>query len=243
MKNKRTKMKKSRVIIISAVTVMIAVIIVVAMKYRKNHRQIIDNNKLDNVYITQFYKELGELLDEEFDMEGRYDSSSSYILKVKCTKDTEFGYQTCTEYGQVEKIFRGDGELKVGDNIVMDRSGYHLFTKESEVTAGFDAVSTGFVNFMKPGREYLVFIKEKVETELYDYDVYTIEGFTIAPILCYEDIDNVIVPKKGSDHAVSYELVKDNEVFMETEELEKEYYDFKYRIISKFDEEYRKSHE
>lgn len=26
-------------------------------------------------------------------------------------------------------------------------------------------------------------------------------------------------------------------------ELEKEYYDFKYRIISKFDEEYRKSHE
>lgn len=32
-------------------------------------------------------------------------------------------------------------------------------------------------------------------------------------------------------------------IFMETEELEKEYYDFKYRIISKFDEEYRKSHE
>jgi len=30
---------------------------------------------------------------------------------------------------------------------------------------------------------------------------------------------------------------------METEELEKEYYDFKHRIISKFDEEYRKSHE
>ena len=233
-------MKKSRVIIISAVTVMIAVIIVVAMKYRKNHRQIIDNNKLDNVYITQFYKfESGDLLDEKYNMEGKYDSLSSYILKVKCTKDTEFGYQTCTEYGQVEKIFRGDGELKVGDNIVMDRSGYHLFTKENEVTAGFDAVSTGFANFMKPGREYLVFIKEKVKTELYDYDVYTIEGFSLVPIFCYEDFDNVIVPNKRS---VSYELVKDNEVFMETEELEKEYYDFKYRVISKYDEEYRQSH-
>ena len=68
-----------------------------------------------------------------------------------------------------------DGELKEGDNIVMDRSGYHLFTEESGVTGGIDAVSTGFVNFMKPGREYLVFIKEKVESELYDYDVYTIE--------------------------------------------------------------------
>ena len=140
------------------------------------------------------------------------------------------------------KRYLRDGELKEGDNIVMDRSGYHLFTEESGVTGGIDAVSTGFVNFMKPGREYLVFIKEKIESELYDYDVYTIEGFTIAPILCYEDIDNVIVPKKRSDHAVSYELVNDNEVFMETEELEKEYYDFKYRIISKFDEEYRQSH-
>lgn len=175
-------------------------------------------------------------------MEGTYEGKSEYILKIKCTRDTKFDYQTCTEYGQVEKIFKGDGELKEGDNIVMDRSGYHLFTEESGVTGGIDAVSTGFVNFMKPGREYLVFIKEKVESELYDYDVYTIEGFTIAPILCYEDIDNVIVPKKRSDHAVSYELVKDNEVFMETEELEKEYYDFKYRIISKFDEEYRQSH-
>lgn len=233
-------MKKSRVIIISAVTVMIAVIIVVAMKYRKNHRRIIDNNKLDNVCITQFYKELGELIDEKYNMEGKYDSLSSYILKVKCTKDTEFDYQTCTEYGQVEKIFKGDGELKVGDNIVMDRRGYQLFTKESEVTAGFDAVNTGFVNFMKPGREYFVFIEEKVETELYDYDVYAIEGFSIAPIFCYEDVDNVIVPNKRS---VSYELVKDNEVFMETEELEKEYYDFKYRVISKYDEEYRQSHE
>ena len=237
-------MKKKRIIIISAVTVVIAVIIVVAMKYRKNHRQIIDNNKLDNVWVTQFYKfETVNLLDEKEDMEGAYEDKSEYILKIKCTRDTKFDYQTCTEYGQVEKIFKGDGELKEGDNIVMDRSGYHLFTEESGVTGGIDAVSTGFVNFMKPGREYLVFIKEKIESELYDYDVYTIEGFTIAPILCYEDIDNVIVPKKRSDHAVSYELVKDNEVFMETEELEKEYYDFKYRIISKFDEEYRQSHE
>ena len=234
-------MKKKRIIIISAVTVVIAVIIVVAMKYRKNHRQIIDNNKLDNVWVTQFYKfETVNLLDEKEDMEGAYEDKSEYILKIKCTRDTKFDYQTCTEYGQVEKIFKGDGELKEGDNIVMDRSGYHLFTEESGVAGGTDTASTGFVNFMKPGREYLVFIKEKVETELYDYDVYTIEGFTIAPILCYEDIDNVIVPKKGSDHAVPYELVKDNEVFMETEELEKEYYDFKHRIISKFDSEYGK---
>lgn len=47
-------MKKKRIIIISAVTVVIAVIIVVAMKYRKNHRRIIDNNKLGNVWVAQF---------------------------------------------------------------------------------------------------------------------------------------------------------------------------------------------
>lgn len=80
-------MKKKRIIIISAVTVVIAVIIVVAMKYRKNHRQIINNNKLDNVWVTQFYKfETDDLLDEKHDMEGTYDSKSTYILKIKCTK-------------------------------------------------------------------------------------------------------------------------------------------------------------
>lgn len=100
-------MKKKRIIIISAVTVVIAVIIVVAMKYRKNHRQIIDNNKLDNVWVTQFYKfETVNLLDEKEDMEGAYEDKSEYILKIKCTRDTKFDYQTCTEYGQVERYLR-----------------------------------------------------------------------------------------------------------------------------------------
>lgn len=63
-------MKKKRIIIISAVTVVIAVIIVVAMKYRKNHRRIIDNNKLGNVWVAQFYKfDTDDLLDEKHDME------------------------------------------------------------------------------------------------------------------------------------------------------------------------------
>ena len=76
-------MKKKRIIIISAVTVVIAVIIVVAMKYRKNHRQIIDNNKLDNVWVTQFYKfETVNLLDEKEDMEGAYEDKSEYIQNL-----------------------------------------------------------------------------------------------------------------------------------------------------------------
>lgn len=76
-------MKKKRIIIISAVTIVIAVIIVVAMKYRKNHRRIIDNNKLGNVWVTQFYKfETDDLLDESHDMEGTYEGKSEYILKI-----------------------------------------------------------------------------------------------------------------------------------------------------------------
>ena len=235
---------KKKIIIITAVVVVFAAIAAISIGYRKNHRRIIEDNKLDNVYITQYFDfEDTDLFSEEFDYVGTYESQSAYILKIKCTKDSKFDYQTCTEYGQVEKIFKGDGELKVGDDIVMDRSGYYLFAKESGVATGIDAVSTGFVNFMKPGREYLVFIEEKVKSELYDYDVYSIRGYTFVPILSYGDYDNVIVPKKRSDHAVPYEPVKDNEVFMETRELEKKYYDFKYRILNKFDEEYRKSHE
>lgn len=39
------------------------------------------------MWVTQFYKfETDDLLDEKHDMEGTYDSKSTYILKIKCTK-------------------------------------------------------------------------------------------------------------------------------------------------------------
>ena len=107
-------MKKKRIIIISAVTVVIAVIIVIAMKYRKNHRQIIDNNKLDNVWITQFYKfESVDLLDESYNFEGIYESGSNYILKIKCTKDTKFDYQTVQNMDRLKKYLKATENLRL----------------------------------------------------------------------------------------------------------------------------------
>lgn len=65
------------------------------------------------MWVAQFYKfDTDDLLDEKHDMEGIYDSKSTYILKIKCTKDTKFDYQTCTEYGQVERYSRAMGNSK-----------------------------------------------------------------------------------------------------------------------------------
>lgn len=231
-------MNRKKLILFFAAAAVLTAAVVIGIKFRGNHRQIVDyegENPLENVYITQLY--FDDLLTEERNMYARYEEESKYILKIRCTKDAKFDYQSCLEYGEVVKVFKDNGDITIGDNIVMDRSGYHLFTKEGGVTPGIDSANMGFANLMKKDKEYLVFIEDKIATELYDYDIYQIRGWSIVPIFSYEDMDNVIVDN-GAAYAAEYKLVKDNEGFFDTEEIEQSYYEFKHRILSLVDEEY-----
>lgn len=231
-------MNRKKLIMFFAAAAVLTAAVVIGLKFRGNHRQIVDyegENPLENVHITQLY--FDDLLTEERNMYAKYEAESNYILKIRCTKKAKFDYQSCLEYGEVVKVFKDNGDITVGDNIVMDRSGYHLFTKEGGVTPDIDSANTGFVNLMKKDKEYLVFIEDKITTELYAHDIYTIDGWTIAPIFCYEDMDNVIVDN-GAEYAAEYKLVKDNEGFFDTEDIEQSYYKFKHRILRLVDEEY-----
>lgn len=231
-------MNRKKLIMFFAAAAVLTAAVVIGLKFRNNHRKIVDYDSetpLENVYITQLY--FNDILTEESDLYTRYKESSEYILKIRCTKSAKFDYQSCLEYGEVVKVFKDNGDITVGDNIVMDRSGYRLFTEEGGITDGIDSANMGFVNLMKQDKEYLVFIKGKLTTELYDHDIYTIDGWTIAPIFCYEDMNNVIVDSdKG--YSAEYKLVKENEGFFLTKEIEQEYYDFKYRILSLVDDSY-----
>lgn len=232
MKNKKI------LILLSGLVLLVVVAIVIGIVTRKDYKQTI-NDDFKDVCITQLFSDV--LLHLDGTMINTYAETSNYILKVKCTEEPSFDFQTCTEYAEIEKIFRADGNLQEGEEIVISRSIYHYFSKDSQVAGDNNVINTGFVNFMKPGKEYLVFITDKLVTELYDYDVYRIDGYSITPVFCYEDLENVIVPVNEYDNSgnpVEYNLVRDNEVFVENEKIEKLYYDFKHKIISDIDKEY-----
>lgn len=225
---------KKRLIIVIPTVLAICAAVAAGIIFRNNHRRIVSGNEdnlLGDTCVTQLND---DYFFTELDLFKSYRNNSEYILKIRCNKNTQLRYQACLESGEVLKVFKSNGDIAEGDEISFNRESYHLFTAEGEVVEK-DTANVGFVNFMKQDREYLVFLKEKIESELYDFPIYVLDGFIIAPVFCYEDFDNVIIEE---DSQVKYSLVKDNEVFVQNEELEKMFYDFKHRILSETDDEY-----
>lgn len=72
---------------------------------------------------------------------------------------------------------------------------------------------------MKEGKEYLVFVTEKVRTDSETLPVYRLySNSMITPVFCYEDMENVIIPVGEGPTYVPYSQVKDNEFFSADEE-------------------------
>lgn len=72
---------------------------------------------------------------------------------------------------------------------------------------------------MKEGKEYLVFVTEKVKTNSETLPVYRLySNSMITPFFCYEDMENVIIPIGEGPTYVPYSQVKDNEFFSADEE-------------------------
>ena len=188
----------------------------------------------EGVMVCQFYDELRSLIDEEGGILNTYMNDSKYILKVSPVSEAEFDFQTYSSDVKIEKIFRSEGDLEVGDTIKISIENFTFYADDK-------TMSLGFANFMKPDNEYLVFLHDKLETEIYDYPVYRTEGFSIAPIFNYKDLDNVIIEEGkviGNGTYCYYNDVKDNEFFVVSKDLEEEFRNFKYRVISTVDDEY-----
>lgn len=129
----------------------------------------------------------------------------------------------------IQEIYKGEG--------VKEREEVYLFSDHwrLSLTGEPDSVERGFVNVMEVGTEYLVFITGQVQGldvaapafKLYD-------DFLIAPVFCYEDRDNVIVPTGKETTYVSYKDVRNNEFFAETEEALQVWEELKEKMISAY---------
>ena len=74
--------------------------------------------------------------------------------------------------------------------------------------------------YAKEGEEYLVFISRQLERTNEVLPVYELyDDSQIAPVFCYESQPNVIVTPEGETSYVSYQKVRNNEFFAETEEV------------------------
>ena len=97
---------------------------------------------------------------------------SPVIAQVTFTGDIEHLFYVSRQPVTVSKVFRGEA-LSEGYEIYLTSSSWRLL-----VNSSFRAIERGYVNIMKPGAEYLVFITEQVG-ESNDVPVYSLNSVSI----------------------------------------------------------------
>ncbi|MCB7126650.1 hypothetical protein LIZ53_10720 [Lachnoclostridium sp. 210928-DFI.6.3] len=139
---------------------------------------------------------------------------SPIILKVTPVDPPEFFFKGWQQKVRIEQVFSGEN-LASGSEIYItfDRWKASVARKEMNLS---------FVNFMKDGAEYLVFLSESIGYTKDGIEVFQLpKDHAIASVFSYEVHDNVIYPVSGESTYVPYKEVSDNEFFaVDTEGLD-----------------------
>lgn len=132
-------------------------------------------------------------------IENDLESESNYILKVTPTDGVKFSFLCYTEPVKILEVYKGDN-LHSGDEIEILRNSSNIFWDMNNT----DSVNMGFVNLMNPNEEYLVFLKDKISEKA----IYKTVPCLMATIFSYENHDNMIILKDGSEASItSYQEV------------------------------------
>ncbi len=154
------------------------------------------------------------------------------VLRVMVTEEIEHLFGTGRQKVKVQEIYEGD-DLEVGEEIYLTSRSWHL-----NLGVWIDSIERGFVNVMKAGSEYLVFVSgelESLEKSIPVYGIYHDSFIFIAPVFCYEDITNISVEPTSVQHNyVPYAEVKDNEFFGESEGALNAWAEMKEKIMSAY---------
>ncbi len=149
-------------------------------------------------------------------MEDELEAEAVAILKVEIAEGIEYlPGESARQKAVVREIFKGTWPSE-GETIYLysDHWGIHIRDEPA-------SVECGFVNIPIVGKEYLVFLSQKV-TDLYQQQIPAYElvnDFYIAPVFSYEDVDNHIPTEDfypGSTY-VPYSDLADNEFFGATQ--------------------------
>ena len=137
---------------------------------------------------------------------------AAVILRVEVTGEIEHLFQVDRQKAVIQRVYAGTG-LDEGEEIYIFSHHWQLILDGNP-----DSLERGFVNIMKDGTEYLIFAEDLVEsgeTDILSVKLY--DDFYIAPVFCYEDCQNAVIPITGDTTYVSYKDVADNEFFVASE--------------------------
>lgn len=210
-------------IIISGILVLLAGIF--GLSRRNTYIDISKSeNPLDELRVGIFTDELIEIIEPQ-EFADLYQEESQYIVKVQCDSGVEIAHETTFQYALVEEVYKGEG-LSAGDRIAIVPGGGSLSRNK---------MSMLFVNYMESGKEYLVFLEERIWIPETKEIMYVPPGLIVRPVFAYDDTkESRPQPYEGDRASTEYRNVKEYEFFAESEEGLEALRDLKRRLMEPY---------
>lgn len=155
---------------------------------------------------------------------------NNIILAVKCEEKSRFVYKGAVQKVKVEKVFKGEN-IQKGDEIEI-QSVSSTFMDDIEGKGDKPEANMNFINEMKKGNRYLVFLDKKLKnSSIY---IPKEEGI-IKPTFCYEQIENKPCQSTSSEANVAfYSDVSQNEIFIMKQKGIDKMKQYKERLLARY---------
>lgn len=199
-------------------------------RYERSFHKELDISGLEEFYVGLLPDELVErqvpILQNDL-------PDSRYILQVSCMEEMQFQFSCGTQKVKIEHVFQGD-DLEAGDEINILVS--TLVSLPEAGGAGENACNLDFVNRLRVGETYLIFLDQKVETEnglLYMQN----DHFLVKPYFSYDHIQKNYFASTNPDpdnNSILYKDVKDEEMFLMSEDSVNMMMDLKKELFQKY---------
>lgn len=174
---------------------------------------------------------VGELWEEYLELQGANIQQSlpdaPIILRVETVGEIEHLYNVDRQRVMIREVYAGEG-LEAGREVYLFSNGWQVILDEY-----YESLERGYVNILEVGVEYLVFaeeILEDIKGDLPAVKVY--DEFAIAPVFCYEERQNVVIPVTGDVTYVPYKDVRENEFFVTSEKVLEMMEELKSRMLA-----------
>ena len=229
---------KKKIMEISLFAVIILGVAIYAFLGNKSHTDmygeiISNNNSEDNsqsealkyeYFVAQFPE---GMIDHMIEFLSGELPESPYIIRCTVLEGQEPAFGGVRVKVKVNKVYQGD-DIKENDEIYVVNDAWQLYPENGKMYIEFK-----FHNIMKPGEEYLIFLCEHLDITEEKYgDTYSMEGYIMTPMFLCEDRINVVVDTTSA--YVSYEEVKNNDVYFSNQEDLDKYLDFKKAMLEKY---------
>lgn len=214
-------------IFITAIVVCFAILGIVS---RLHYTNITANeNYMDQLVVGELP---GQLCSDNFQRMSQELHNAPIILRVTAVDEMENFFYYCRQKVAVREVYAGNG-LTVGDEFYLTSAYWALLLSPDEYSA-----QRGFVNILRIGSDYLVFIQSEISTPLMESETPTYQlydQFLSTPIFCYEEIENkIVMPSQKGKTYVPYTEVKDNEFFVTTEEGNQAFLALKAELLARY---------